>query len=128
MGRLVLFVLLLVAPLLAGPDPVATVTEFEKALTTAKSWQDVRGFFDARTVQALDKLTATQKASTWKESQPYFKFTANPTVQQQVKGNTATVQLRTDQGGSSNVRTYDLNLENGAWKVDFSDTFDVDDE
>lgn len=127
MGRLV-FLLLLVLPLLAAPDPVATVNEFEKALTTAKNWQDVRGFFDAKTVKALAKLTAAQQASTWKDAQPYFKFTANPTVQQQVKGNTAMVQLRTDQGGSSNVRTYDLNLENGAWKIDFSDTFEVDDE
>ncbi len=128
MGRLIVLLALLVVSVFAGTDPVLVVTDFEKALGTAKSWQDVRGYFNAATVKALDKLTPAQKATAWKEAQPHFKFLANPKVQQEVKGSKAVVQLRTDQGGSSNIRTYELDLENGAWKVDFSDTFDVEDE
>jgi hypothetical protein len=117
---------------LAAPaDPATTVQQFEAAWTGASRWQDLQAFFSRATLQALTKLKPAQQAATFTEMSRLRSTLANPTVDQKIKGNQASVRLHSEQTHNgnltSNTRTYDLDLEGGSWKIDFQDAFDGDD-
>lgn len=116
---------------LASPDPVDAVQRFEKAWPGAKSWQDLQGFFNQATLKALAGLPRARQAETFAEQSKYMQAIPQATIKKQVQGNKATVQLHseTSKNGGKNIttRTYDLDLENGQWKIDYLDPLDVDD-
>lgn len=125
MGRLILVLLLLVGPLSAYEDPRETVFLFLETIRQAEVWSDVTKFFDAKTVEAIEKLPPARQTSLLKEWRAKYEAmggTVNEMPKQRIKGKTAVIEIRFTKA-TVGVQKYKLNLENGAWKIDFSDTF-----
>lgn len=119
----------------APGEPSAVVQSFETALGSARKWQDVQSFFSSASLKALARLNGAQQASTFaehKSSLANLPANAKPKVQQQIQGNKASVRLHSEriENGNQiiNTRTYDLDLEGGAWKIDFLDSLEIDED
>lgn len=136
MKYLILCFLLLAPWAVAAPgEPSAVVLNFETAMGNARKWQDVQSFFSSPSLKALGRLNNAQQVSTFaehKSSMANMPANVKPKVQQQIQGNKASVRLHSEriENGNQivNTRTYDLDLEGGAWKIDLLDSLEVDED
>ncbi len=130
--RLLLFLFLTLAVWAAPSEPVEVVHQFEQAWSQARSWQDVQSYFSAATARALKKLTPAQQAQTFQQARAEQLDAPNPKVELKVNGQQATVRIEVEkQIGADRhqqMRTYDLDLENGQWKIDFLDALELDED
>jgi hypothetical protein len=130
--RILLLLLLTLAAWAAPSEPVEVVRQFEQSWSRARSWQDVQAYFSAATTRALSKLTPAQQAHTFQQARAEQLDAPNPKVELKVDGQQATVRIEVEkqvgQDRHQQMRTYDLDLENGQWKIDFLDALEIDED
>lgn len=128
--RILLFLVLTLAVWSAPVTPVEVVRQFEQSWSQARSWQDVQAYFSAATTRALQKLTPAQQAQSFQQARAEQIDAPNPKVEETINGKQARVrlevELKTGPDLHQQMRTYDLDLENGQWKIDFQDALEID--
>ncbi len=128
--RILLFLILTLAVWAAPGTPVEVVRQFEQSCSQARSWQDVQAYFSAATNRALQKLTPAQQAQSFQQARAEQIDAPNPKVEETINGKQARVRLevevKTGPDLHQQMRTYDLDLENGQWKIDFQDALEID--